>query len=110
MTKFDKVKKGKKSWERIDNRRVWSDKKAKKVLDKILPKVLDYVEEDNAFYYCMNWSEWELVDKAPLIYRKWVRKFKYELHKFIRDNYENEDYTKTVENDGFCIWVTFSEK
>lgn len=137
MAKFNKVKKEKKSWvistkkysyawwalplipvveiidyiqNKIDSHRIWSDEKAKKVLDKVLPKVLDYVEEDNAFYYCMDWSEWGLFDNAPLIYRKWVKKFKYRLHKFIQDNYENEDYVKTFENDGYYVWVKFSEK
>lgn len=58
----------------------------------------------------MDWSEWGLFDNAPLIYREWVKKFKYRLHKFIQDNYENEDYVKTVENDGYDVWVKFSEK
>lgn len=95
---------------KIDNRRKWSGEKAQKVLNKILPKVLDYVEEDNAFYYCMSWSEWGLVDNAPLVYYKWVKKFKYNLHDFIRNKYKNEDYEKTIENDGYGEWIKFTEK
>ena len=91
------------------NRRTWDDEKAKKVLDKILPKVLEWVEEDNAFYYCMSWSDWGLYDNAPIGYRNWVKKFRYELQKFIRYGYENEKYTKTVESDGYDIWVKFTE-
>ena len=92
------------------NRRTWNDEKAKKVLDKILPKVLDWVEEDSAFYYCMDWSDWGLYHNAPIGYRNWVKKFRYELQKFICYGYENEKYTKTVENDGYGVWVKFSEK
>lgn len=91
-------------------RRVWSDEKAKKVLDKILPKVLEWVEKDDAFYYCMGWSSWDLYNNAPFGYRRWVKKFNYELQKFIRYNYENEKYTKTIDNDGYDIWVKFTEK
>lgn len=92
-------------------RRTWNDEKAKKVLDKILPKVLEWVEEDNAFYYCMSWSSWSLYNHAPFGYRKWVKKFNYELQKFIRYNYEDEKYIKTIEdNDYDDIWIKFSEK
>ena len=90
--------------------REWSDEKATKVLDKILPRVLEYVEEDNAYYYCMNWSEWGLYHNAPIGYFKWVKKFTYELHSFIREGYENKDYVKTIESDNYDIWVKFTEK
>lgn len=90
--------------------REWSDEKATKVLDKILPRVLEYVEEDNAYYYCMNWSEWGLYHNAPIGYFKWVKKFAYELHSFIANGYENKDYIKTIETDDFDIWVKFLEK
>ncbi len=91
-------------------RRTWSDEKAKKVLDKILPKVLEWVEEEDVFYYCMGWSSWGLYSNAPFGYREWVKKFNYELQEFIRYNYENEKYTKTIDSDGYDIWVKFSEK
>lgn len=100
--------------EKLENwqyeRRTWSDEKATKVLNKVLPKVLEYVEEDNAFYYCMDWSSCTLYSKAPCYYYKWARKFSYKLQKFIRDGYENEDYVKTIEDDGYDVWVKFSEK
>ena len=91
-------------------RRTWNDEKAKKVLDKILPKVLDYVEEEDAFYYCMCWTEWGLVDNAPLIHREWVKKFKYDLHQFILKSYENKDYDKTLVREYDETWIKFTEK
>lgn len=137
MAKFNKVKKEKKSWvintkkysyawwalplipivevadyieNKIEDRRTWSDEKAKKVLDKILPKVLDYVEEENAFYYCMCWTEWGLVDNAPLVHREWVKKFKYDLHQFVLKGYENKDYDKTLIREYDETWIKFTEK
>ena len=96
--------------EKMYERRKWSEEKATKVLNKVLPKILEYVEEDNAFYYCMDWSPCSLYRKAPCYYYKWAEKFSYKLQRFIRDGYENEDYVKTIENDGYDVWVKFSEK
>ena len=137
MASFNKAKKEKKSWvintkkysyawwafplipiveavdyieNKIEDRRTWSDEKAKKVLDKILPKVLEYLEEEDAFYYCMCWTEWELVDNAPLVHRKWVKKFRYDLHQFVLKGYENKDYDKTLIREYDETWIKFTEK
>jgi hypothetical protein len=91
-------------------RRVWSEEKATKVLDAVLPKVLEYVEEDNAYYYSMEWGTSALWRKAPRKYRKWAFKFEYHLKTFIRDGYENTDYTKTIEKDYYETWIKFVEK
>lgn len=91
------------------NRMEWSDEKATKVLDAILPNELEWVPEDNAFYYCMDWDAYGLINKAPFYYKKWVRKFCYKLHQFIAEEYQNADYNKTVIDD--CEqWVKFEEK
>ena len=34
----------------------WDEKKATKILDYVLPKTLEWDEEDNAFYYYLEWS------------------------------------------------------
>lgn len=98
----------------IDDRnykkRVWNEQIATKILDKVLPKVLEWVEEDNAFYYCMNWNSSALYCKAPRKYRKWACKFSYRLQQFIEEGYENADYVKTVEKDYCDTWVKFVEK
>lgn len=93
-------------------KRVWSEEKATKVLNKILPKVLEWNEEDQAFWYCMQWSEYTLYSKAPLRYKKWVRKFRYQLQKFIKTGYENPHYIKSVEEGsyGYETWIKFVEK
>lgn len=91
-------------------RRVWSEDKATKVLDLVLPKVVEWVEEDKAFYYCMEWGTRKLWATAPRKYRKWAYKFEYQLRNFIRDGYENADYVKTIEKDYYETWVKFAEK
>ena len=92
-------------------RRVWDEKIATKVLDKVLPQVLEWVEDDKAYYYCMEWGISSLWRKAPRRYRKWADKFAFDLQRYIRDGYENADYIKEIEVDGcFETWVKFTEK
>lgn len=96
--------------ERASKKRVWNEQIATKILDIVLPQVLEWVEEDNAFYYCMSWGCSALYRKAPRKYRKWADKFSYKLQRFIKEGYENADYVKTIENDGYDTWVKFVEK
>lgn len=91
------------------NRRTWSEKKATKVLDKVLPKCLEWVEEDNAYYYCMEWPTNQLWENAG-IHRKWALKFSGKLKNFIEEGYENKNYTKTIEPPCDETWVKFVEK
>lgn len=138
MAKFEKVKKVKKDWGRIHvgqyqvyfwalpilpfyhfwkkfknwkyNRLVWNEERATKVLDKILSTKLDYDKENKAFYYCMEWSYWDLWRNAPRKDRAWAEKFCSKLHHFILEGYENPDYIKTIDKDWNETWVKFSEK
>ena len=94
-------------------KRVWNTKTATKVLDKVLPKVLEWVEADKAFYYCMDWGSSSLWHKAPLRYRKWAHKFQNDLQEFIEEGYENPQYIKTVDKGVSLFdetWVKFEEK
>ena len=88
-------------------RRVWNEETARKVLNHALPYILEWVEEDNAYYYCMDWGNSSLWEKAPITKRKWARKFAYDLQRFIKEGYENPNYAKSVENDGYDTWVKF---
>ena len=91
------------------NSLVWNEEKATKVLDKVLPKVLEWVEENDAYYYCMNWGNSHMYTKAPIFYRAWARKFSSRLQSYIRDGYENKNYTKEIEKDYYEEWVKFVE-
>lgn len=88
----------------------WTPERATKILDHILPKVIEWVEEDNAYYYCMNWGRYNLWHCAPTFDRKWARKFQYDLQNFIRDGYEKEGFTKSIEKDWEDVWVKFAER
>lgn len=96
--------------ERANKRRVWSAERATKVLNHVLPNVLEWVEEDNAYYYCINWSTSSLWRDAKLIDRKWAHKWQYQLRDFIKEGYENEHYSKSVEKDYYDTWVKFEER
>lgn len=90
-------------------RLVWDETKATKVLDKTLPKLLSWDEDEKAYGYCMGWWASNLWRCAPRLYRAWAKKFSYQLQKFIAEGYENANYTKSLDNDG-DVWVMFYEK
>ena len=88
----------------------WSDEKATKLLNRTLPYVLEWVEENNAYYYCMNWGCGYFSKRAPFGYRRWGVKFYSDIIDFIKDGYENPNYCKTVEKDKYGdVWVKFEE-
>lgn len=47
----------------------WDERKAVKVLNHVLPKILNYDKDEDAYYYCMDWGTYNLWHKAPLRYR-----------------------------------------
>jgi hypothetical protein len=96
----------------IDKSLKWNEEKAKKILDKTLPKILKWDEEEKNYYlyirsyYGFNW------ERVPLIYKKWSKKFSYCLKEYFLDKYENELYIKKVEREDYGEWyyITFTEK
>ena len=96
--------------QRADKRRVWDTQRATKVLNHVLPKVLEWVEEDKAYYYCMDWGTSNLWRGAKRNDRKWAQKWQYQLRDFIKEGYENEHYSKSVEKDYYDTWVKFEER
>ena len=92
------------------NKCVWGEEKATKMLDKILPKVLEYVEEENVYYYCCDWSRSGLIDKASMKDKMWVKKFIGQLVDYLENGYENENYIKTIEKDYYEKWIKFAER
>lgn len=85
----------------------WDEAKATKVLNHVLPKILDYDEDEDAYYYCMSWGTYNLWHKAPLRYRCFAYKYDFKLHSFIKDKYIVKGYCKSVINDGYDEWVEF---
>ncbi len=101
-------------WDRYTDwayrRMVWDANKADKVLDKVLPKVVEWVEEDKAFYYSTSWNTSSLWRNAPIRYREWAKKFQNSLQTYIRTDYENVAYIKSIEHDGYDFWIKFEER
>lgn len=104
------------AYDKIDkwnyNRQAWSEEKAKKTLNYFLPYVLEYVEEDNAFYYCTDWrySSEDIAKRVPFGLRKWVKKFKYQILEYLETRYENPKFTKSIEKDSYETWIKFEER
>lgn len=43
----------------------WDEHKATKVLNHVLPKILDYDKDKDAYYYCMGWGDIQPVAQSP---------------------------------------------
>lgn len=84
----------------------WDEHKATKVLNHVLPKILDYDKNEDAYYYCMDWGTHNLWYKTPLKYSRFVYKYEFKLHSFIKNEYMAKGYCKSVINDG-DEWVEF---
>ena len=81
--------------QQADKRRVWSAERATK---------------DKAYYYCMDWGTSNLWRGAKRTDRKWAQKWQYQLRDFIKEGYENEHYSKSVEKDYYDTWIKFEER
>lgn len=96
----------------IDKSRKWDETKAEKILNKTLPKILKWDEDEKNYYlyirscYGFNW------ERVPFIYKKWSKKFSYSLKEYFLNKYENELYIKKVETEDCNEWyyITFTEK
>lgn len=86
----------------------WDERKAVKVLNRVLPKILDYDEDEDAYCYCMDWGTYNLWHKAPLRYRRFAHKYVARLHSFIKEKYMVKGYAKSVIQN-YCDdeWVEF---
>ena len=96
----------------IDKSRKWDEAKAEKILNKTLPKILKWDDDEKNYYlYIRSYYgfDWE---RVPFIYRKWSKKFSYCLKEYFLDKYENELYTKKVEKEDYddFYYITFTEK
>lgn len=85
----------------------WDECKAIKVLNHVLPQILAYDKDEDAYYYCMSWGTYNLWDKAPLRYKCFAKKYHLNLHSFIKDGYMVKGYSKSVTNDDYDEWVAF---
>lgn len=85
----------------------WDERKATEVLNHVLPKILNYNKDEDAYYYCMDWETYNLWHKAPLRYRRFAYKYEFKLHSFVKDEYMAKGYCKSIINDGYEEWIEF---
>ena len=90
----------------------WDEEKAEFLLNKyILPKRLEYIEEENAYYYAVLFNpEWNYYRYCPRRYHRWLRKFGWQVQEYLIKEYENPDYTKTELREYDDHWVKFEER
>ena len=93
-------------------RQEWSEEKATKVLNHFLPYVMEWNEEENSYFYCMDWHYGgsTLAKYSPIGLKTWARKYSYEIFRFLKDKYENPDFVKTIEDDYYEKWVKFEKR
>ena len=85
----------------------WDVTKADKILNRIIPKVVDKDEETNNFYYCMDWDNKQLFLKnSRFIDKVWIKTYYYSLLYYLRNTYCPENYIKIIDADNNCIIFT----
>lgn len=89
-----------------NNKLTWSERKATKVLNSILPKILWYNSENDTYSYDTECQSWIFVDNAPLRYKSWIKKYRRHLENYLKDGYENPLYNKSIKDE----YIIFSEK
>ena len=95
------------------NSLVWSDEKAKKIVDKAFPKFADYDKETGKIFFCNQWDTIIWFHNCRFIEKEWVRKFRHKLHEYMVERYEIEGFEKEVKPDQWAPnekWVCFTKK
>ena len=97
---------------KLDEATKWDEKKAEFLLNKyILPNRLEYIEEENAYYYAVLFNpEWNYHRYCPRRYHRWLRKFGWKVQQYLIEKYENPDYIKTELREYDDHWVKFEER
>lgn len=77
----------------------WSDKKATKVLDYVLPHFLDYDEQKDEYYYCNKWGHvgWQFAKHVPVGLKTFTRRFTKEIKDYLFNEYQKDRYDKRIE-------------
>lgn len=92
------------------NRKVWSEKRATKVLDYTLPYILDYIADEDAYYYDKEWYPSHFRKYAPFWHRAWARKFSFKIQEYLFNGYSHSEYDIIFECDEYNEWVFFKKK
>ena len=86
---------------KIRESRKWCPRKAEKIINRGLPKMLDYDEENNSYYYFMDWGTSWMYEYAPFYLKAWARHFQYRIKLYLLEIYEHPMYEKIVIEDEY---------
>ena len=100
---------------KLNNRQVWSEERAKQILDYYIPRKAEWCEEDKTFYFFDNGMGWGNLAKRYLKLkdRRWWNNnrawYGGKIRKYLIDEYEIAGFTKEIGNcsDG---WTEISFK
>ena len=85
----------------------WDVTKADKILNRIIPKVVDRDEETDSFYYCLDWNnELLFLKNSRFIDKAWIKTYYYSLLYYLINTYCPENYIKIINADNNCIIFT----
>lgn len=93
----------------------WSEKKASKVLDYVLPYFLDYDEQKDEYSYCNKWgyTGCRFAKRVPIGLKTFTRKFTKEIKDYLFNEYEKDGYDKWIKKSDMFngeIFVIFKNK
>lgn len=88
----------------------WSEKKASKVLDYVLPYYLDYNKERDDYYYCSRWNYtgWKFAKHVPISLKTFTRKYIREIKDYLFNEYQKDGYKKWIEKPDFVFFKKIS--
>lgn len=87
--------------DKIEENRKWCPHKAEKIINRGLPKMLDYCSEDNSYYYFMDWGTSWMYKYAPFYLKAWARHFQYRIKQHLLEAYEHPMYEKIMVEDEY---------
>lgn len=79
----------------FDSKRQWNEKKAKKIVDRMILNEIEYDEENNRYIWENHYSYYYA--KLPYRYKKWASDFSMMMNSFLMTDYQIEGYTKESE-------------
>ena len=87
--------------DKIKENRKWCPHKAEKVINRSLPKILEYDSEGNSYYYFMDWRTPWMYEYAPFYLKAWARQFQCRIKQHLLEVYEHPMYEKIVIEDEY---------
>lgn len=90
------------------NRLVWDADKAQKALDYALPHVLEYIADEDAYYFNTCWNLGK--KNVPWYLRSWASKFANKITDYLVNTYQKDGYKKEYFEDYDYNWVVFKKE